>query len=161
RIRSFIANQYQATGDTKQALSWLESIVRFAQSGANRSAEIRASRAIAQMLVAMGNLSQAEAAARRVEELVQEARGSPSPGWRAAYAIYGNSWEAEADRARATIANAHGRHRDAEAAFRRVEAFERANLGDLDKWQLPPPRDLVLRDIDIALLAVAGAEAKL
>ncbi len=43
-----------------------------------------------------GEISQGEAYARRVEALVQEARGSPDPGWRKDYAIYGQSWEADA-----------------------------------------------------------------
>ena len=43
--------------------------------------------------VSMGDVTQADAYARRVGALVGEARGSFMPTWRDAYKVYGNSWE--------------------------------------------------------------------
>ena len=65
----------------------------------------------------MGDLSQAEAYIRRNTALVQEARGSPHPGWRQSYAVYGRSWEADADEGKALIFEARGQLKEAEAAY--------------------------------------------
>ena len=58
----------------------------------------------------MGDITQADTFARRVTALVQEARGSPAPAWREAYKVYGTSWEADADSARALIFEARGQY---------------------------------------------------
>jgi len=162
RSRQFIGGQYIQLGDIKQALTWFESIVRFAEATPGfRGAVINASRNMAQLFVGIGNVGQAEAAARRLDAAVQEIRGSPHPGWRASYKTYGNYYEAEADLAHAVIFAARGQRGEAEAAFRRAEAFRRATLDDLDKYALAPPRGQVLLEVDQALLALAASEARL
>ena len=76
----------------------------------------------------MGDVSQADAYVRRNATLVQEARGSPHPNWRKCYAVYGRSWEADADEGKALIFEARGQFEEAEAAYVRAEAFRRASL---------------------------------
>lgn len=97
RIRQFVALQYKALGDFKQAIAVSDSIVREAEAAGARAAMINAQGRIARMLVSMGDPSQAAIYAGRVEALVQEARGSPSPKWRQSYSIYGHIWEADAE----------------------------------------------------------------
>ena len=97
----------------------------------------------------MGDISQANTYAGRVEAMVQEARGSPHPIWRKFYRDYGNNWEASADSVRALIFEARGQYAEAEAAYRRAEAFRRASLNDLSKWDYPVPRELILSNADV------------
>ena len=56
-----------------------------------------------QALITVGDVNQADAYARRVEALVQEARGSPNPNWRATYAIYGHSLGSGREHSRGAI----------------------------------------------------------
>jgi tetratricopeptide (TPR) repeat protein len=160
RIRQFVGLQYIATGDPKQAVPVFQSIVRDSDQPGTRGGVINASRILAQTLVSMGDVSQADAYARRVGALVQEARGSPHPKWRKSYAVSGNSWEGDADAARGLIFEARGQYREAEAAYRRAEAFRRASLKDLDKYDYPPPPEQVLLAADSNLLSIAHVKAK-
>ncbi len=160
RIRQFVGLQYIATGDPKQAVLVFQSIVRDSDQPGAKGGVINASRILAQTLVSMGDVSQADAYARRVGALVQEARGSPHPKWRKSYAVSGNSWEGDADAARGLIFEARGQYREAEAAYRRAEAFRRASLKDLDKYDYPPPPEQVLLAADSNLLSIAHVKAK-
>jgi CHAT domain-containing protein/tetratricopeptide (TPR) repeat protein len=160
RVRQFVAIQYRALGHPKQAIAAFQSILRDAPKVNQRGAMINASRNIAETLVAMGNIEEAQSYAQRVRALVQEARGSPHPSWREAYAIYGNSWEADLDSIRALIFEVRGRYREAETAHRRAEAFRRASLRNLDQFHYPPPPEQILHRANYDLLSIARAEAK-
>lgn len=160
RISQFVGLQYIAIGDPKQAVSVFQSMVRQSDQPGARGGVINASRTLAQILVSMGDVSQADAYARRVAVLVQEARGSPHPRWRKSYAVNGTSWESDADAARALIFNARGQYREAEAAYRRAESFRRASLKDLDKYDYPPPPEQILLAADSNLLSIAHVKAK-
>jgi CHAT domain-containing protein len=160
RIRQFVGIAYMALGDPKQAISAWQPVVRDGDAPGNRGALINASRGIAQALVSMGDVSQADAYGRRVLQRVQEARGSPHPNWRAAYPIYGTSWESDADSMRAMVFEARGQYRDAEAAYKRAEAFRRASLKSLDQMDYPPPPEQVTLSADGSLLAIARVQAK-
>jgi CHAT domain-containing protein len=159
RIRQFMALQYRALGDPKQGVAVLEAMVRDAGQG-NHGSAINAGRNLVQALIPMGDVDQAEAYARRVTALAQEARGSPNPSWRAAYRVYGNSFEADADAARGSVLQARGQYPEAEAAFRRAESFRRASLQDLSKYDFPPPPEQIYMSADGERLAVANVEAK-
>ena len=160
RIRQFIAIQHKALGDPKQAVAVFQSIVREGDRPGEWGNVINASRNIANILVSMGDVTQADAYARRVASLVQEARGSPLPGWRKWYPVYGNSWESDADAMRAMIFEARGQYREAELAYGRAEAFRRASLKDLSRYEFPPPPEQILRAADGELLAIARVKAK-
>ena len=58
------------------------------------------------------------------------------------------------------IFEARGQYAEAEAAYRRAEAFRRASLNDLSRWQFPVPRELLLLNADGHRLAIARNEAK-
>jgi len=160
RIIQFVGLQYLAAGRPKEAIDfWLKSVGLGEQPG-RRGAMINAARGIAQAYVAMGDVSQADAFARRVISRVQEARGSPHPKWREVYKTAGTSWEADSDLARALIFEARGQYREAEAAYRRSEAFRRASVTDVQRMPFPPPPGQVQGGINSARQSIARMEAK-
>ena len=160
RIRQFVALQYRAIGDPKQAISVFDSIVREGNQLGVRGTMINALSNIAGTLVSMGDVTQAGTYAGRVEALVQEARGSPNPNWRRSYSIYGHSWEADNDSVRGLVFEARGQYAEAEAAYRRAEAFRRVAVKDTPRFDYPPPVEQMILAADNALLWVARNEAK-
>ena len=160
RIFQFVGLQYVALGDPKQAVTTWDAIVRTGDAPGNRGALISAASGIANAMVSMGDVSQADAYARRVVSRVQEARGSPHPNWRTAYRVYGNSWEAIGDSARAMVLEARGQYADAEKAYKRAEAFRRATLKGLDDWDFPPPPEQVMLSADNDLMSAGRVKAK-
>ncbi|THD44330.1 MAG: hypothetical protein E7774_10635, partial [Bradyrhizobium sp.] len=97
RLLQFVELKYGAVGDFKRAMDTASSLVREAEANLKRGAEINALAYQTRLSIKVGDIPQADAFARRVESLVQEARGSPNPKWRASYDIYGTSFEADAD----------------------------------------------------------------
>jgi CHAT domain-containing protein len=161
RVRRLIAQQYRALGDPKNAIAILEAQVREGNTPGRRGSVINSLTQIAQLEVLMGDVTQANSYANRAQAMVQEARGSPNPGWRASYPIYGHLWEADADAARGLVFEARGQYPEAEAAYRRAEAFQRAVVKDLPRYSPPvPPAEVFLRGANGHLLAVARNEAK-
>ena len=160
RIRQFVALQYRAIGDPKQAISVFDSIVREGNQLGVRGTMINALSNIAGTLVSMGDVTQAGTYAGRVEALVQEARGSPNPNWRRSYSIYGHSYEADNDLVRGLVFEARGQYAEAEAAYRRAEAFRRVAVKDTPRFDYPPPVEQMILAADNALLRVARNEAK-
>jgi CHAT domain-containing protein len=161
RIRRLVAQQYRALGDPKSAIAILDAQVREGNVPGRRGSVVNSLTQIAQLEVSMGDLTQANSYASRAEAMVQEARGSPNPNWRAVYPIYGHLWEADADAARGLVFEARGQYSEAEAAYRRAEAFQRAVVKDLPRYSPPvPPAEVFLRSADSYLLAVARNEVK-
>ena len=160
RIRQFVGFQYRTIGEPKLEMAMFEQMVRASNEAGRRGSAINAPRNMTAVAILMGDVGQAEAFAGRVEALVQEARGSPNPNWRANYPIYGHAWEADDNVARGWILQAHGQYAEAEAAYRRAEAFYRASLKDISRYEFPPPPEQVLQAADNMLLSVAIEEAK-
>jgi tetratricopeptide (TPR) repeat protein len=141
RTRRLVAIQYKATGNPKEAIAVLQLQVGEGNVPGRRGTIITSLRSLAQILISVGDVNQANAYVSRAEAMVSEARGSPNPNWRAAYPVYGHNWEADADAARGLIFEACGQYADAEMAYRRAEAFERAAVKDLPRYDPPvPPR---------------------
>jgi CHAT domain-containing protein len=159
RIQQFVAIQYRVLGDPKQSIASFEALARQGDQSGHRGGMINAMANVVRTLLSIGDLNQADAYVKRVEALVQEARGSPNPSWRQSYSIYGHSWEADASAARAMVFQARGQYADAEASFRRAEAFQRAILKDLTKYEFPPPAQQVQRGVDSYRSAIAQNEA--
>ena len=160
RIRQFVSLQYRALGDPKDSIAMLQAIVRDADEPGRRGSLINALAIITQTLISMGDVNQAAAYAARIEQRLQEARGSPNPKWREAYAIYGNSWEADGARVKGYVLEARGQYAEAEAAYKRAYAFRRASLKDLPKMDFPPPPEQIVLAADQLLLGMARVKAR-
>ena len=160
RIRQFVSLEYRSLGDPKDAIAIADLTVREADEPGRRGSLINALANIVRTLISMGDISQAGTFAGRVEQRVQEARGSPNPQWRSAYAVYGRSWESDADAVHGAVFEARGQYAEAEQAYRRAEAFRRASLQDLPRFDFPPPPEQVLESADVSLLAIARNEAR-
>jgi CHAT domain-containing protein/tetratricopeptide (TPR) repeat protein len=161
RTRRLVANQYRATGDPKSAIAILQVQIGEGDVPGRRGTIISSLRFLAQVLVSIGDFNAANGYVGRAEAMVSEARGSPNPKWRASYPVYGHGWEADASAARGLLFESRGQYADAEATYRRAEAFERAVLKDLARYDPPvPPREQVLQSADSYLLSVARNEMK-
>jgi CHAT domain-containing protein/tetratricopeptide (TPR) repeat protein len=160
RVNQFLGIQHIALGDPKKAVVSFETNVREWHGTGAKGAAINAARNIASLHVQMGDVSQGDAYARRVGSMIQQARANPHPNWRTSYRVYGTSWEADADSARALIFEARGQYREAEAALRRSEAFRRASLKFLDEFDYPPPPEQIILSADGIRLTIARVEAK-
>jgi CHAT domain-containing protein len=160
RIRQFVAMQYRALGDPKNALAISQTIVREADLPFHRGSLINALAVITETLVSMGDVSQAGTYAGRIEQRLQEARGSPNPVFRQAYAMYGHTWEGDGARVNGIVLEARGQYAEAEAAYKRAYAFKRAAIKDLPKMDYPPTPEQMILAADQALLAAARVKAK-
>jgi CHAT domain-containing protein len=160
RIRQFVSLQYKALGDPKDAIATSELVVRDADEPGRRGTLINALSNVVRILISTGDINQAGTYEGRIQQRVEEARGSPNPKWRAMYAIYGHSWESDADSVRGSLFEARGQYAEAEAAYRRAEAFRRASLKDISKMDFPPPPEQLMAAADRALLSIARSESK-
>ena len=160
RVMQFVALRYRALGEPRKEAETFDALASAAAAEGKRGAMINALANLSRTAISSGEISEGEAYANRVEALVQEARGSPNPRWRAAYEIYGRSYEADAAGVAALSAEAHGRYAQAEALYRRSEAFRRASVNDLPKYDYPPPREQILQATDTSLMSVARTVAK-
>ena len=159
-LTGFIAIRYEDLGDLQKANETLDGLVRLAEAQGKRGATINPLAEMARIAMQSGEISQGEAYARRVAALAQEARGSPNPGWRQSYAIYGASWEADAAQVAAIAAESHGLYAQAEAGYRRAEAFRRAVLKDLPKFAVPVAPEQPQRAAEVYLMQRANIVAK-
>jgi hypothetical protein len=160
RIRQFVAYQYRALGDTKNSLAMSQLIVRESDQPFHRGSLINALANISSTLVSMGDVSQAGTYAARIEQRLQEARGSVNPNWRSAYAMYGRVWEGDGARTQGIVFEGRGQYPEAEAAYQRAYAFKRAAIKDLPKMDFPPSLEQLVLAADQQLLAIARVKAK-
>jgi len=161
RTSRLVAQQYKILGAPKDAIAILEAQIKEGNTPGRFGTIINSLTLIADTLVSTGDIVQANTYANRAQAMVQEARGSPNPKWRATYPIYGHNWEAASDSVRGLVFEARGQYADAEAAYRRAEAFQRAAVKDLPRFTPPiPPPEYLLQIADSHLLSIARNEAK-
>jgi CHAT domain-containing protein len=160
RVMQFVGLRYRALGDADEEAKTFEAISTAAAQQNKRGGMINPLANLARSSLVVGEITRGEAYARRVEALVQEARGSPNPAWRKTYAVYGNSFEADSDGMSALVLESHGQYAQAEALYRRSEAFRRASVNDLPKYDYPPTREQILQAAETTLLSVARTVAK-
>ncbi|MET3907610.1 CHAT domain-containing protein [Bradyrhizobium sp. S3.3.6] len=161
RLMQLAATQYSAAGDLKRALEVSQRQLReVANMPGAKGYQFGANRAIASILIQMGDVAQAEAYLRRIVTGIQEARTTGLPGWRATYARVGQSWESELDTTRAMIFESRGQFSDAEAAYRLSEQRKRASVKGVLSSDKPPAETLVLQAIDSAVLNQARVKAR-
>src|ERR1700722_1517168 len=160
RVMQFVALRYRALGDPKKEAETFDALASAAAAEGKRGSMINALANLSRSAFSSGEINEGEAYAKRVEAVAQEARGSPDPHWRAAYAVYGRSFEADAAGVAALAAEAHGQYAQAEALYRRSEAFRRATVDDLPKYDYPPTREQILQAAETTLMSVARTVAK-
>jgi CHAT domain-containing protein/tetratricopeptide (TPR) repeat protein len=161
RMMQFAAMQYSAAGDPRKALELLLRQLRDVTSlpGA-KGFLFNANRSVAAILLQMGDIAQAEAYLRRSLTTIQEARTSGLPGWRAAYATMGQTWESEIEFHRGLIFEARGQFRDAEAAYRLSEQRKRAGMKGVLDSENAPSESVLLQAIDSTVLNQGRMKAR-
>jgi len=161
RLMQLVALQYSAAGDPKKALDVFQQQLReTAGTPGAKGYQFNANRAIAALLIQIGDIAQAEAYLRRNLAAIQEARTSGLPGRRASYAKLGQSWESEIEFARAMIFEAKGQFVEAEAAYRMAEQRKRAGMKGVLDSDNPPAETILLQAIDNTVLAQARMKAR-
>ena len=160
RVKQFLAVQYSNAGDPKKALEIYQQELRETNVPGAKGYQFAANRLVCNILLQMGDLAQAEGYLRRSLALIQEARTSGLPGWRASYDRIGQNFEAEVEFTRAMIFEARGQFSDAEASYRATELRKSAALEPLMEGPNPPPRSNVLQTIDGAVLSQARMKAR-
>src|SRR4029079_14912199 len=161
RLIAFAAQQYSAAGDPKKAFElYQRQLSEVAPQRKGRGYQFSANRAIAAILIQMGDIAQAEAYIRRNQPLLQEVRTSGLPPMRAAYNTYGQMWESEIEHGRAMLFEARGQYRDAEAAYKLVELRRRAAIKPLLGSENPPSESSMLLGVDFAVLNQARMKVR-
>ncbi len=161
RLTQLLALQYGAAGDPKRALEVMQKHLRdTANTPGAKGYQFAANRAIAGLLIQMGDVAQAEAYLRRSLTAIQEARTSGLPGWRTSYARFGQNWEAELEGTRAMIFEARGQFSEAEAAYRLSEQRKRAGMKGVMESDNPPAETVLLQAIDNAVLSQGRMKAR-
>lgn len=161
RLMQLLSLQYAAAGDPKRAL---EVILRQLRETSNapgaKGFQFGANRAVASILIMMGDVTQAEAYLRKSQTAIQEARTSGHPNWRASYAKLGQNWESELEGTRGMIFEARGQFSEAEAAYRLAEQRKRAGMKGVMDSENPPAETVLLTAIDSAVLSQARMKAR-
>jgi CHAT domain-containing protein len=160
RLQQFAGHQYQTAGNPRQALAIFSSQIRDTDTKGARGHMYGGYLQISWIYLQMGDLVQAEAYLRRSLALIQESRTTGMPGRRAAYAKFGQSWEATVENHRGMLLEARGQYREAEAAYRLAEQRRRASIEGVLSGTRPPPLSQLLQNIDGLVLAQARMKAR-
>ena len=160
RLLQFAGLQYRAAGNPRQALAIFQTQVRDSDTKGARGHMFGGNVQLSMLHLQMGDLSQADVYLRRNLTLIQEARTSGIPAWRASYSVLGQSWEAFIENHRALMSEARGQYREAEAAYRAAEVRRRASIPGALTWKYPPPASQMLANADSLILAQARMKAK-
>jgi CHAT domain-containing protein len=161
RLMQLQSVQHSLAGDPKRALQIIQELLREVTSARGaKGYQFNANRAVAAILLQMGDIAQAEAYLRRSLAAIQEARTSGLPRWRATYAKLGQNWEGEIEMARGQIFEARGQFAEAEAAYRTAELRKRAGNKGVLELENPPAETLLLQVVDSNVLSQARMKAR-
>jgi tetratricopeptide (TPR) repeat protein len=161
RLRHFLGLQKQAQGDLKSTLKIFQDISRETINAPGlKGWGPSANRATIQILLATGDVAQAEGYMRRSLALITEARTSGHPNWRKSYQLKGKLWESDFQASRGAQFEARGQYREAEAAYKRAEDYRRASVPDLKNIEYPPPESQLRQAADLMRSNVARMKAK-
>lgn len=160
RFLQFLSQEYSATGDPQRGLE----INRRQLAGANvagaKGYALGANVKIAQILIQMGDIEQADAYIRRNDALIHEARTSQESGWRSSYAVKGQDWESMVESGHAILFEARGQFGEAEKAYRLQEVRKLASIQSILQLDTPPSETLMRQGIDYAVLNQARMKAR-
>jgi CHAT domain-containing protein len=161
RLMQLAAIQHSAAGEPKKALEILQRMLReIANMPGAKGYLFNTNRQVISILVQMADIPQAEGYLRRSLAVIQEARTSGLPGWRASYDRIGQSWESDIEASRAIIFEARGQYTEAEAAYRAAELRKRASMKAVLDGDNPPSESTLLQAIDSMVLNQARMKAK-
>ena len=160
RIRQFLSIQKRTIGDIKGALQISQFMITDANRPGQKGYLFNAQRTVANLLVQMGDIPQAEGYLRKSLALLQEARTSGQPGWRKSYAKGGRSWEGDVEATKAIILEARGQFREAEAAYAKSREWKLAWIPDTLTMEHGPPESQIRWSADGDLSSVARMKAK-
>ena len=142
RIRQFISFQKLALGDIKGALQVAQFMVTDANRPGQRGYIFGAASTAASVLVQMGDIPQAEGYMRRSVALITEARTQRPARLAHQIQFSGRSWEGSVESIRATVFEARGQFREAEAAYAKAREWKLAAIPDLTFLHAPSPAQL-------------------
>jgi CHAT domain-containing protein len=160
RVEQFVGLQYTHAGDPKKALALLTTEMRDTNAPGAKGFLFGAYFQVSSLLIQMGDLAQAEAYLKRNLSLIQEARTSGLPGWRASYAAKGQAYEGQIEQNRAVIFEARGQYSEAEKSFRLAELRIRASVKGLLSGTNPPPETQILQAADRMIVGQARMKTK-
>jgi tetratricopeptide (TPR) repeat protein len=160
RTEQFLGLRYIANGDMKRALAIFQQQARTSNVPGSKGYLFGAYRQIGAIMIQLGDVAQAEGYLRRSTALINEARTSGLPGWRAAYANAGQSWESDIEFGRALVLEARGRYAEAEQAYRMAEARRRASIPGLMKVPNPPPVGQLQQAADMMVIGQARMKSR-
>jgi CHAT domain-containing protein len=161
RLVQFLVQQYSAAGDPKRALELSQRLLTTASNKGAKGYALGANFQIAQIMLQMGDVRQAEAYIRRNDAFINEARTSGMPAMRQSYAIYGQNWESAIESGNALIFEARGQFAEAEKAFRLSEQRKRAGMkAMLNDAENPPSESSLLLAADYSTLGQARMKAR-
>jgi CHAT domain-containing protein len=160
RLAQFAGLQYSAAGEPKEALAVFSRQIREANVPGAKGILFGGYRQISAILIKMGDIPQAESYLRRNIAIIQEMRTSGHPRVRSAYAVVGQSWEADVENNRAIIFEARGQFHEAEASYRLAEQRRRASIKGLLSIRNPIPISQLLQGADIMVLGQARMKAR-
>ena len=160
RLQQFAAIQYGFAGNLQRAVAIFKDQIRDTDTPGAKGYLFNSARNVAGFLIHMGDIEQADAYLRRSQALLQEARTSGMPLWRASYVSLGQSFEADHEDHRAIIFEARGQLREAEAAYRQAELRRRASVKGVLAFKNPPTESQILQHADALVLNQARMKAR-
>jgi CHAT domain-containing protein len=160
RFLQFLGQEYSATGDLQRGLEINQRLLAGANVDGSRGYAFSANAKIAQILIQMGDIEQADAYVHRSEALIHEARTSDAPGWRSYYPARGQDWESMVENGHAIIFEARGQFGEAEKAYRATELRKFASIKPMLQQVNPPSETLMRQLVDYAVLSQARMKAR-
>ena len=160
RFLQFLGQEYWATGDLQRALEINQRLLAGSNVDGSRGYAFSANAKIAQVLIQMGDIEQADSYVHRSEALIQEARASQTPAWRSNYQARGQDWESMVENGHAVVFEARGQFSEAEKAYRATELRKFASIPSMLQQVNPPSETLMRQTVDYAVLSQARMKAR-
>lgn len=160
RFLQFLAQEYAATGDPQRGLEINQRQLAGANVAGAKGYALGANVRIAQILIQMGDIEQADAYIHQSEALIHEARTSEEPEWRSSYATKGQDWESMVEHGHAVIFEARGQFSEAEKAYRVQELRKFASIQSILQLDNAPSETLMRQGVDYAVLNQARMKAR-
>jgi CHAT domain-containing protein len=155
RIKQQLAVQYWQSGNPKKSLQVLLRMLTEYNRPGGYGRLINTYRGMVDIYITLGDLNQAETNARRIQDLIQQLRGSPNY-----HGFLRSSSESDLEQAQARLFEARGQLRQAEASYRRAEELRRASIRDRNTVPYPPAQSLLEQAADFLAAAQGRVKAR-